>query len=124
MEWLRRQFEGRYDCKVEVAGFGKDVGRSVRFLNRVITYVDGGIEWEADQRLVEALINDLDLKQGNTSPAPGSKPKPIARAEHQAMMEMSLEGEQGGDSFIANFKGGKRPVEARTREDEQEHELT
>ena len=53
---------------------------------------------------MEALINDLDLQQGNTSPAPGSKPKPIARAEHQAMMERRLEGEQGGDSIIANLK--------------------
>ena len=29
--WLRKQFEKRYDCKVEVTGFGAEVGRSVRF---------------------------------------------------------------------------------------------
>ena len=60
---LRKAFEDRYECKVEVIGFGKGVSRSARFLNRVITYTEGGIEFEADQRLVEALVHDLNWRE-------------------------------------------------------------
>ena len=104
MSWLRQRFEDKYDCKVEEAGFGKGVGRSVRFLNRVITYNEDSIEFESDQRLVESLIHDLNLEKSNTSPAPGSKPKPIKRAEHQAMVERRLSGEHGGECIIANLR--------------------
>ena len=45
---LRKQFEAEYDCKVEVAGFGKGVERSARFLNRVISFTEFGITFEVD----------------------------------------------------------------------------
>ena len=57
--WLRGQFEKQYDCKVEIIGHKGGAARSARFLNRVITYTERGMEFEADQRLVEALIDDL-----------------------------------------------------------------
>ena len=79
LAWLRKKFEDRYECKVEVVGFGPGVARSARFLNRVVTYIDTGIEFEADQRLVEALIDDLNLERGKTSPSPGTKPRPKRR---------------------------------------------
>ena len=75
---------------MEVAGRGEDVGDSVRYLNRVITYTKEGIEFEPDQRLVEALIDDLRLAGSNTSAAPGSKPNPITKEAHQKLMERRL----------------------------------
>ena len=78
--------------------------RSARFLNRVVTYTPEGIEFEADQRLVETLVSGLNLESGRSGPTPGSKPKPIPKAEHQKIMERRL-GEQGGrDCTISNLK--------------------
>ena len=83
LQWLRTQFEAEYECKVEMIGIGPDLPKSARFLNRVITFTDKGIEFEGDQRLVEALVDGLQLTGANLSPCPGSKPMPIPKSEHQ-----------------------------------------
>ena len=95
LNWLRQAFEKQYECKVAIIGRSKGVERSARFLNRVITYTESGIEFEADQRLIEALVDDLGLEGCNTCPAPGTKPKPVRKAEHQAMMERRLGNTEG-----------------------------
>merc|ERR1711884_291175 len=98
------QFEGKYECKVELIGYDKSLAKSARFLNRVITFTDQGVEFEADQRLVEALIEGLGIRDANTSPCPGSKPKPIPKSDHQVILEKRLAGEGGSDCIIANLK--------------------
>merc|ERR1712155_167572 len=81
--WLRQKFEKQYACKVDVIGYGPHVSNSARFLNRVITFGQDGIEFEPDQRLVEAIIEGLGLRGSNTVSVPGTKPKPVPRSEHQ-----------------------------------------
>ena len=76
---LRRDFEKQYECKVETIGYDSELGCSARFLNRVISYTSQGIEFEADQRLVEAMVNDLNLIGSKATPTPGTKPRPIAK---------------------------------------------
>ena len=90
LEWLRQKFEDRYACKTETIGRASHLKQSARFLNRVISYGNEGLEFEADQRLVEAIIDGLGIKDSNPSTAPGTKPKPISRAEVQNMMEKRL----------------------------------
>ena len=84
---MRKQFENRYACKTDMVGRASHFKQSARFLNRVISYGETGLEFEADQRLVEAIIDGLGLKDSNPMSAPGTKPKPISRAEVQKMME-------------------------------------
>ena len=57
LAWLRKKFEDKYECKVEVIGSDPNGSQSARFLNRVISYTSEGICFEPDQRLVEALIS-------------------------------------------------------------------
>ena len=104
LEWLRKQFENKYECKVETIGFDPSGPQSARFLNRVISYTSEGISFEADQRLVEALVADLGLQNSTTSPTPGSKPPPIPKHDHQQLMERRLGCAEGGDCTIANLK--------------------
>ena len=87
-----------------VIGSSRNVAQSARFLNRVISYTARGIEFEADQRLVEALVHGLGLKDGNTSPTPGTKAKPIKREDHQQIIERRLGDQGGGNCTIANLK--------------------
>ena len=112
--WLKSKFEDQYACKVEVIGRGPNDQKAARFLNRVITYDQGGITFEADQRLAEAIIAGMDVKDGNTCSSPGTKAKPIPKAEHQAMMERRMSGE-GGRCIIANLKAqiGRLEIELR-----------
>ena len=76
LQWLEKHFRNQYSCKVELIGRSSNVAKSARFLNRVISYGESGLEFEADQRLVEALVDDLRFEGGAPSAVPGSKPKP------------------------------------------------
>ena len=87
LEWARAQFEKEYACKVELIGRDSDLPKSARFLNRVISFGEKGIDFEADQRLVEAIVTGLGLRDGNAATSPGTKPKPIPRSEAQKVME-------------------------------------
>ena len=80
------------ETKIEVIGYGPHIANSARFLNRVITFGDNGIEFEPDQRLVEAIIDGLGLKGSNTTTTPGTKPRPVQRSEQQLMMERRMSG--------------------------------
>ena len=66
LEWLRQKFDKEYETKTEMIGYGPNVANSARFLNRVITFGKDGVEFEPDQRLVEAIIDGLGLKGSNT----------------------------------------------------------
>ena len=89
---------------METIGNDSGLGCSARFLNRVISFTSQGIEFEADQRLVEALVNDLGLTGSKATTTPGTKPRPIAKADHQQMMERRLGAGGGADCIIANLK--------------------
>ena len=101
---LSKAFEKEYACKIELIGLRKGHKRTARFLNRVITYGAKGVEFEGDQRLVEALIEGLQLEGSKAATAPGTKPSPVTKGEHQKVMERRL-GETGGaDCTIANLR--------------------
>ena len=46
---------GIYECKVECIGTGKNDGKQLRVLGRVISIEDTGVSYEPDQRHVEAM---------------------------------------------------------------------
>ena len=61
-------------------------------------------------------MKGMDLKDSNTSAVPGTKPKPIPKAEHQKMMERRLEGEGGSNCVIANLKAQVGQLEKALKE--------
>ena len=48
-------------------GPGVNHDKSIRLLNRVITWGEDGIEYEADQRHAEIIIRDLGLEENSKS---------------------------------------------------------
>ena len=104
LQQLSKSFENEYACKIELIGLRKGHKRTARFLNRVITYSAKGVEFEGDQRLVEALVEGLGLEGGKPVSAPGTKPTPVTKGEHQKVMERRLGDQGGGDCVIANMK--------------------
>ena len=102
--WLKGQFEKQYACKIDIIGLCDGYPRTTRFLNRVISFTPNGIDFESDQRLVEALVEGLGLQQAKPSTSPGTKHKPLPKDQHQLIMERRLSGEGGPDATIANLK--------------------
>ena len=100
---LQKKFESQYACKVEIIGNSPGMPKSARFLNRVITFCSDEIQFEADQRLAEAIIKGMEVDDGTAYPYPGTKPKPVTKAAQQQAMERRI-GSEGGGCVIANLK--------------------
>ena len=76
LDWFESQLEGKYELR-KGGRLGPADGdcKELTVLNRVIRWTEGGIEYEADPRQVERLIEGLHLGEGCKSVAtPGLKP--------------------------------------------------
>ena len=47
LDWFKKTMETKFDIKHKRMGAGLNDEKSVRILNRVVTYTSDGIEWEA-----------------------------------------------------------------------------
>ena len=64
----------RYEVKIRGRlGPQKQDDKSIRLLNRIITWDEEGITWEADQRHAEIIFRELDLAKSAALTVPGAK---------------------------------------------------
>ena len=56
LKWLRKEIEKKYELKTRVLGPGKEDEKQVKVLNRIVTWTDEGVQYEADPRHAEAMI--------------------------------------------------------------------
>jgi len=87
-----------FECKVEgrLGGGVKDK-REVRILNRVMTWSENEVTWEADPRHAEALIRDMEVSDQASVVTPGVK---------QNRKEDEEEEETLGEDETALFRSG------------------
>ena len=87
---FKMAMESRFEIKLKARL--KDIGDSVRILNRVVTVTDEGIEYEADQRQSEIIVRELGLEsKSKTVVTPGIKDssgeaKPSQLSSHDITM--------------------------------------
>ncbi len=63
LNWFWEKISKRFDCKHRGRiGPGAGDVKSIRVLNRVVTWGDEGIEYEPDQRHAELIIRDMGLE--------------------------------------------------------------
>ena len=91
LDWFERELEGRYELrKGGRIGPGREDAKEGRVLNRVIRWTSEGIEYEADPRQAEKLIEAIGLEGANSCVTPGLKAlpeqieqeQPLEKAEH------------------------------------------
>ena len=75
MDWFQKRLEAVYECKCTGRlGAGAKDDREMRILNRVVRWTSVGLEYEADPRQVEELLEEFTLDEGCKSVAtPGVK---------------------------------------------------
>ena len=61
LAWLERCMEERYEIKSEYLGPEDGLKQEIRVLNRVLRWMDDGLEYEPDQRHAELIIRDLGM---------------------------------------------------------------
>ena len=74
LRWLDQQLRKKLELKTEF--LGPDTRRhvqQVRVLNRVLTWTQDGLVYEADQRHAEILIRELGLENGKPVATPGAR---------------------------------------------------
>ena len=74
LDWLKAQLEKKYELK-EAARLGPAAGDDMeaRVLNRVVRWTDVGLEYEADPRQAERLIQELGLEGCRSVATPATK---------------------------------------------------
>ena len=62
LDWFRDKIQGKFEVKFR-GRLGPDNGdnKSVRILNRIVTWTNEGIRYEADQRHAELIIRHMGL---------------------------------------------------------------
>ncbi len=75
LDWFKSELEKSYEL-TETArlGPGPHDAKEGRILNRVVRWTDEGIEYEADPRHAEKLVEQMGLSGANATATPGMKP--------------------------------------------------
>ena len=86
LDWYEAALEKKYELKKGWRlGPGPDDAREATCLNRVITWCADGLEYEADPRQVEKLVEELELDGANSCVTPGDKALPEQHAEDKLL---------------------------------------
>ena len=74
LSWVEKHMSKTFLCKVE-GRIGPDTGdlKQAQILNRVVTWTDNGLEYEADIRHGELLVRDLEVQGKDSVVTPGTK---------------------------------------------------
>ena len=75
LDWFRERIQDKFEVKFR-GRLGPDNGddKSVRILNRIVTWTEDGIRYEADQRHAEIIVKQLGLNDtSNSLSTPGVK---------------------------------------------------
>ena len=61
----------QYEMKFKEIGPESEMGKELNILNRIIRWSDNGLEYEADQRHAEAIIQGMGVEHGKSLSTPG-----------------------------------------------------
>mgnify|MGYP000400045265 CR=1 FL=1 len=97
LDWLETQLEGKYELrKGGRLGPGKDDAKEILVLNRAIRWTETGLEYEADPRQAERLLEGLGIDEKcNKTATPGLR----------ALVEQLVEDKPLPTSEITGFRG-------------------
>lgn len=77
VQWFVREVGKKFEMKLQgIIGPSKYDQKRVRVLNRIVTWDESGIKFEALQRHAEMIIKTLDLNSSNLVCTPGERRRP------------------------------------------------
>ena len=86
LQWLKESLEAKYDLKTQVLGPGPNDCSEVRVLNRILRWTSEGVEYEADPRHAEIVLQDMKAKGRRPVATPGMTGKKDATDEEDQEM--------------------------------------
>ena len=73
MVWFKNKINVKYESKHNMLGGNPAHEKSIRVLNRVLSWTPDGIQYEADQRHADIVVEQLGLGEAKGVSTPGSK---------------------------------------------------
>ena len=92
IEWFKAKISGRYESKHDILGPGAKHQKSIRVLNRVLSWTSDGIEYEADQRHADIVVSELGLKEAKPVKTPGEDAQPWQENGGEAELSYDMAG--------------------------------
>ena len=108
LEWLKKVLEGRFEIKSQVIGTGKGECQEGKVLNRIIRVVDGGWEYEADQRHADHLVKALNLEEAKELLTPTEEDKAWLKDEEEEKLDEAKATEFRSLGARANYLASDR----------------
>ena len=101
LDWMKAEMQKRYELtETGRLGPGKEDGKTVKILNRIVHWTEQGLEYEGDPRQSERLVLDLKLEGTKRVGTPGVKQtfeqvqqdKPLPMSKHTAFRAVTARG--------------------------------
>ena len=73
LHWLATGMKKKFEIKCQVLGPEANEDKEIKVLNRIIRWTESGLEYEADPRHSEIVINELGLHDAKGVTSPGTK---------------------------------------------------
>ena len=80
---MKKELEKIYELKTHVLGPGENDEKQVKVLNRIVTWTDQGVQYEADPRHAEIVIKQLGLENAKGLITPGTKEEVRTKEDHE-----------------------------------------
>ena len=110
LDWFEQQLESRYELrKGGRIGPGPDDDREGRVLNRMVRWTNDGLEYEADPRQVERLIESQGLDDTCKSVVTPGLKATKEQLEAEVPLEAHMQTPYRGDGARCNYVGPDRP---------------
>ena len=107
--WMKENLQKKYKIKTSILGPGKGDEKQVKILNRVLTWHEKGIKYEADPRHVEIMVKDLKLEEANGSKLPGNKDEGNTKEDCEELLEGHDASMYRAHVARMNYLGADRP---------------
>lgn len=85
--WMKKQWEKKNELKIHVWGPEEKDEKQVTVLNRILTWTDTGVSYEADPRHAEIVIKHLGLENGKGVTTSGTKEEGRTKEDQDKTLE-------------------------------------
>ena len=109
LKWLRNKLEEKYEIKTQVLGPDKGDSQQIRILNRILTWTEKGIEYEADPRHAEIVIKELGLEDAKSVVTPGTKDEGTTKPDCEEALPSAKASEHRAHTARLNYLSADRP---------------
>eukprot|EP00973_Karenia_brevis_P082190 11394756-Karenia_brevis.AAC.1 len=104
LRWLREKIDEAYEAKHQVLGRPKWAQKSIRLLNRTISWEKYGLSAEADKKRVDEAVRELGLEGAKPVSTPGIREYEEERIRKKSRIE---ERKRRGDKDPEKFDDGR-----------------